>query len=235
MISTLDILTHLYSSYGRLTAQDLYENDQKMRTPFDASLPIELLFDQIQDGRDMAAHGNSPYTLPQILNIAYNLVQATGLYGIPCKEWRRFPHTKKTWVIFRIHFAEAAHELRTDQGTANNNGYGTVNHVEQNEFMQDTATAISSLAKSVQADSAAFAKMQEQLTELVKIVTALQIQSKSEPKRQSGNSRKTNKKKYCWTHGFQHSHESPKCKYPLEAHEKDATAENTMGGCQTGK
>ena len=117
----------------------------------------------------------------------------------------------------------------------NNNGYSAVNHFEQNKFMQDTATAISSLMNSVQADSEAFAKMQDQLTELVKIVTALQLQSKSEPKRQSGNGRKKNKKKYCWTHGFQHLHESSVCKYPLEAHDKDATAENTMGGCQTGK
>ena len=100
--------------------------------------------------------------------------------------------------------------------------------------MQDTATAISSLANSVQADSQAFAKMQEQLSELVKIVTELQLQSKPDPKKKNGNGRKR-AKKYCWTHGFQHSHDSPNCKYPLEAHQKDATAENNMGGCQTGK
>ena len=125
------------------------------------------------------------------------------------------------------------HDLRTNQGTANNNGYSIANHIEQNEFMQDTATAISSLENSVQADSEAFAKMQEQLTELVKIVTAIQLQYKTEPKNQSGGRKK--KKKYCWTHGFQHSHESPACKFPLEAHVKEETAENTMGGCQTGK
>ena len=97
----------------------------------------------------MAAHGNSPYILPHILNIAYNLVQATGLYGIPFKELWHFPHNQKTWIIFKIHFAKAAHELHTDQGTVNNNSYSTANHIEQNEFMQDTATAISGLENSV--------------------------------------------------------------------------------------
>lgn len=100
--------------------------------------------------------------------------------------------------------------------------------------MQDTATAISSLANSVQADSEAFAKIQEQLAELVKIVTALQLLAKTEPKRGHSGGRKK-KKKYCWTHGIQHSHESSVCKFPLEAHKKEATAEDTMGGCQVGK
>ena len=52
--SPRDIITHLYTQYGNITPQDLQENDLKMKTPFDTTLPIETLYDQIEDAVELA-------------------------------------------------------------------------------------------------------------------------------------------------------------------------------------
>ena len=44
-ISVGNIITHLYTQYGNITPQDLQENDVKMKTPFDISLLIEILYE----------------------------------------------------------------------------------------------------------------------------------------------------------------------------------------------
>ena len=56
-LSKGDIITHLYTQYGNITPQDLQENDTKMKTPFDVSLPIKTLYDQIKDTVELADAG----------------------------------------------------------------------------------------------------------------------------------------------------------------------------------
>jgi hypothetical protein len=41
--TTLEMLTHLYTSYGRLTPADLQGNDTRLRNPYDTNQPIEAL------------------------------------------------------------------------------------------------------------------------------------------------------------------------------------------------
>jgi hypothetical protein len=43
------MLTHLYTSYGRLTPADLQDNNTRFRKPYDPNQPIEALFDQIEE------------------------------------------------------------------------------------------------------------------------------------------------------------------------------------------
>ena len=54
------MITHLYTQYGNITPQDLQENDVKMKIPFDVSLPIETLYDQIEDSVELADAGQTP-------------------------------------------------------------------------------------------------------------------------------------------------------------------------------
>ena len=48
-VSTKQLLTHLFKTYGKITGNDLRLNDQAMNRPYDVNLPIEVLFDQIED------------------------------------------------------------------------------------------------------------------------------------------------------------------------------------------
>jgi hypothetical protein len=89
--STLELLTHLYTAYGRLTPADLQGNDTRLRQPYDPNQPIEALFDQIEEAVSLAAAAQAPYTATQIVSIAYTLVFTTRMFLEACHEWRRNP------------------------------------------------------------------------------------------------------------------------------------------------
>jgi hypothetical protein len=50
------------------------------------------------------------------------------------------------------------------------------------------------------------------------------------PKKKKKQQQQQRPKKYCWTHGSQHSHSSEDCFYPAAGHQETATAVNVMGG-----
>ena len=47
---------------------------------------MEILIDQVENAIDYAAVGNNPYTLKQIINVAYNLIFETGVYDNDCRD-----------------------------------------------------------------------------------------------------------------------------------------------------
>eukprot|EP00957_Ditylum_brightwellii_P057502 4359508-Ditylum_brightwellii.AAC.1 len=69
----MDILQHLYATYGRITPSKLEENDQAMKKDYDAMLPIKHLVEQIKSAVTIAGNANQSYTVAQVLSIAYNL------------------------------------------------------------------------------------------------------------------------------------------------------------------
>ena len=115
-MTTRDIIT--YAQYGKITPQDLQENDTKTRAPFDVSLPIETLYDQIEDVVELADAGQTPYIAPQVVAIAYSLAFTTGQLTEACRDWKRTTATHKTWANFKMDFGLAFQELRESQQTA---------------------------------------------------------------------------------------------------------------------
>jgi hypothetical protein len=69
--TTLELLTHLYTAYGRLTPADLQGNGTRLRQPYDPNQPIEALFDHIKEAVSLAAAAQAPYTTAQIVSILY--------------------------------------------------------------------------------------------------------------------------------------------------------------------
>jgi hypothetical protein len=47
--STIEMLDHLFLTYGSITAVELERNFKSMRKAWDPQKPLETLFDQIQD------------------------------------------------------------------------------------------------------------------------------------------------------------------------------------------
>ena len=80
-ISSKKLLNHHYKRYGQLTPQDLKDNDNNLHQPYDATAPIENLFEQIKLAKDIAMTAGSPCNEVQILNAAYNLVFNTFYRG----------------------------------------------------------------------------------------------------------------------------------------------------------
>ena len=72
-VTTKQPLAHLFSTYRNITSGDLRQNDIKMNTVYDVNMPIETLFDQVEDGMEYAAAGNNPKTPEKIVLIPYLL------------------------------------------------------------------------------------------------------------------------------------------------------------------
>jgi len=62
-VTTKKLLTHLFVTYGKISGTDLCINDSRMNAAYNVNLPIDILFDQIEDGvdyTDAGAHPNTP-------------------------------------------------------------------------------------------------------------------------------------------------------------------------------
>ena len=95
--TTLQMLTHLYATYGRLSPSDLQANDARLRQQYDPHQPIEAFFDQVEHAVSLAAAAQAPYSQAQIISIAYTLMFSTGMFPEACREWRRRPIAEHTW------------------------------------------------------------------------------------------------------------------------------------------
>ena len=243
----LEMLTHLYTTYAKISPADLKENERKMNSPWDPNQPFEVLVRQIQDATDFASHGGSPYTQRQIVDTAYTLVYSTGLFHDDCKKWRkRIAPLLQDWPSFTKFFAEAYNDWRDAQKTTAGNRYATANAAPVHRaFEEETIAAIANLANATAADRAATAHLtatNARLTEELKaaqnkLVAALEkiaslTQGSRAPLADVSN-RVDNRppdRHYCWTHGYCCKHTSQRCPSPNDGHVRNATARKPQGG-----
>ena len=61
-ITTLQMLTHLYAAYAKITEVDLEENDKRICADYDVNQPMEVIIKQIDDTVDMVAAADNPYS-----------------------------------------------------------------------------------------------------------------------------------------------------------------------------
>ena len=93
-----------------------------MKIPISGETEFEAFVQKIEDGQEAVALQN-PYTDTQILTIAENLIESTGLYTMDCREWNRMDNMQKTWVNFKVNFSRAFHENRDQSRQAQHDGY----------------------------------------------------------------------------------------------------------------
>jgi hypothetical protein len=259
-VTTLQLLKHLYKVYGNITPSDLADNDARLKTPYDPAMPIEVLFDQVEDAVDLAAAALAPYTIPQIVAYAYNNVFQTGQFVDACRDWRRREALAKTWVNFKSDFALAHQELRESQLTVQGAGYHSANSVTM-EALANLATAtaydrnivsqlsttngnlIAALADATALLDRAQADIKALQVKMSQITTQQQRQRQSRPNNNKSSysaavtGRKFHNNNYCWTHGYHihDEHTSASCRFPKEGHKKEATRKDTMNGAEKDK
>jgi hypothetical protein len=226
-VTTLTILTHLRTTYGEITAEDLEANQLHMATDWNPPTPIEDLFEQLRSGEAFAVDGGDPPSEPRLVRLGYSLIQKTGLFEVACREWRYKPTADKTFANLQIHFkrGDRDRQLTITSGTA---GYHGAHHVagpppapapQANEMAAmrvqiETLTAAMAAA-SYAPPSAIPGTVYTAPTMAATIATAA-----------------TGTPTYCWTHGISTNsrHTSATCMNPAENHQAAATMENTMGG-----
>ena len=237
-VTTLTLITHLYTAYARISQGDLDLNHDRLRTPWDPNQPFETVISQVEDAVEYAAAGNTPYSPAQVVTHAYNLVNNTGLFADDCKLWRRKPLAERTWANFRTDFTLAHQELRESSQTAHTGGFQANNIMETAHHQADTVTAIANLATATASDKATI----ESLTTTNASLTAALISLNKQLSIALRASQPTNprpgpslgvtglNKHYCWTHGTYCPHSSYKCEAPAPGHKNKATTRNKQGG-----
>eukprot|EP00957_Ditylum_brightwellii_P016905 1274925-Ditylum_brightwellii.AAC.1 len=125
-----------------------------MTKPFNPAAPIEDLFEQINDGQDLAIAAEIPYSKLQLINKAYDLIFKTGVHNDACKEWNRKPTADKTYANFQLHFTKAHRELHHLQVAARQAGYSAnfAANDEQEELQHRTSEALANLAEATTSD-----------------------------------------------------------------------------------
>jgi hypothetical protein len=248
-ISARDILDHLFSTYGNITAIDLEINFEHMRRAWEPQQPIESLFKQIQDCADYYEAGGVLIGHPQQINVGYAKIFATGHFISACRRWNEKHLAEKTWAQFKSHFAAARRQHKQMQGeSAATAGYHSANaDVGQTEDQMAEATigALANLATATAADRGVVATLTEANARLVKQLEdnsnelrelkALIKKERFENRGQRSFNPSPNN--YCWTHGYKvaNTHTSLSCNFPKQGHKREATRADNMGGSQANK
>ena len=110
LTTTHSILNHLYATYANISSVDLRLKNAVFRTPYDVNQPIESLFDPVENCGEYADAGNTPYSLEQVIGIAFQIVYQNGLFIDDCKSWKRLTTQQKNWTGFKTFFATAHNE-----------------------------------------------------------------------------------------------------------------------------
>ena len=76
-ITTLQMLTHLYTTYANITPTKLIKNNARLKKAYDVNQPIKRLFEKIEDAVEYANAGHNSYTPLQVVTNSFQLVFQT--------------------------------------------------------------------------------------------------------------------------------------------------------------
>jgi hypothetical protein len=171
-ISARDMLDHLFSTYGNITAVDLEINFEHMRRAWDPQQPVESLFKQIQDCADYSEAGGVLIGHPQQINVGYAKIFATAHFMSACLRWNEKHLIEKTWTQFKSHFAAARRQYKKMQGeSAATAGYHYANAAvgqTEDQLAEATIGALANLATATAVDRGVVATLTEANARLVK-------------------------------------------------------------------
>ena len=173
-----------------------------MQAPWHPLTPIEALFTQLNTGIRFATAGNDAPSAASVIRIGYNIINATGLFDVACREWRGKDDATKTLATFRRHFRDADQDRRHSTTTAGSAGYHGANAAVPNPAPPKSA-----------------------LPPAANSATAVSTPASRGPDLRPNTS-------YCWSHGFLKNpkHTSLTCKFKHANHQDAATADNQLGG-----
>jgi hypothetical protein len=231
-ISAWDMLGHLFTTYGNITAVDLENNFEHMRRAWDPQQPVESLFKQIQECADYYESGGVLIRHPQQINVGYEKIFATGHFMSTCVRWNEKTLADKTWAQFIAHFSAAHPQHNQMQGeSAATVGYHSANAAvgqTEDQMAEATIGSLANLATATAADRGLVATLMEANARLVKQLEdnsnelrelkALIKKERFEKRGQRSFNPPPNK--YCWTRGYKvaNTHTSLSCNFPKQGH-----------------
>jgi len=111
--TVFQVFNHLMMRYGRISSGQLAQFERETDDLMvDMTLPIEVVFNKIEDLLDYGEIAQAPYTQLEAVNKGYNIINKTGMYNEYIKTWLRRPLNQRTWMNFKTHFQETYDELQ---------------------------------------------------------------------------------------------------------------------------
>lgn len=107
-----DVLTHLFATHGKITPQQIRAKENAVHNmAFDISMPVDTVFNAIDDLADLAEHANSAWTHQQMMDLAYVILAKHPILQQDLRAWNRMPKIHCTWANMIKHFREAQADL----------------------------------------------------------------------------------------------------------------------------
>ena len=78
---------------------------------YDPVTPVKKNFKNIEDLLEYGDVEKCPYSQPQAISKAYNILNKTGKFRESIKSWNRLPPIQKTWIAFKTNFQDSHLEL----------------------------------------------------------------------------------------------------------------------------
>jgi hypothetical protein len=205
--------SHLFLTYGNITAVDLENNFEQMRKAWDPQQPVETLFKKIQDCDDFSEAGGVRIGHPRQINVGYAKMFATGNFMSSCRIWNEKETADKMWANFKVHFTAAHRRHKQMQGgSAANSGYHAANSVVvQTEYQmaESTIGALDNLETSTATDRGVVATLTEANSRLAKqfedrsneLKYIKELLKREIAERKGQRTFNPSQDNYCWTHG----------------------------------
>ena len=121
-MTPLALLAHLTVTYGQVTEADLTSNYTRMTAQWTPPTPIEVLFEQLKEGQEFANEGNEKVSNYQLMRLAYDNIQAAGIFKDACREWRKKPTADKNYDTLIEHFTDNDRDRRENEATSGSAG-----------------------------------------------------------------------------------------------------------------
>ena len=213
LTNTRAMLSHLWTAYGHITIAELSANSVALRAAWNPPSTFEDLLEQLFRAEQFATSGGIPFGDATLVLVGYELIYATGLFNLACREWRTFEPPAQTMALFQEHFKRA---IQDHQLTASTAGF----HGANNATLPPAS------------DLAALALKHQQLVDAMAALKASLVVKKSSAARKARPPADPNAPtSYCWSHGTSTnlSHDSGTCENQAPGHQHEATATNKMG------
>ena len=209
----LQLLDHLWETYGTITAVELEANLVAMKAPWSTESPIQTVFTQLKDAIAFSSAGQDPISTATAIRAGYTIIYNTGLFETACREWRNTPLASQTLHSFRLHFTSADRDRR-QTATTESSGYHSSNHAADTSLNTAISAAVALALKNQ--------KRSNDRTNTNRNNRPARTPASAPPDTLS----------WCWTHGTTNNpdHTSSNCRKQASGHQSTSTISNKMGG-----
>lgn len=131
-VSPQQILAHMVTNYGRITAKDLETNLQQIKRPWNPDTPIQNVFTNGLQCRQFAAEGNDAISEAAYVRMLVATFRNSGVLSKAIDDWENKPDTDHTLANAIPHF-KRADKIRRDNADATKDVLGALQAIDTSD------------------------------------------------------------------------------------------------------